>query len=141
VSGHLDGVNELQGALSEWRARVRAATNAGVDEGASEMRSAIQDNLARSVWPPVSEPGEPPAYRTGELSESVVVSEASETDTGAEVQIYPSTVYARIQELSGWAGKDHKSFLPKRPYVQPALDEVAPHFGDIMSRRWQDAAP
>ena len=29
--------------------------------------------------------------------------------------------YARIHELGGWTGRGHKTKIPKRPYLRPAL--------------------
>jgi phage gpG-like protein len=46
-----------------------------------------------------------------------------------------STVYARIQELSGWAGRGHRSFLPARPYVEPARMDQLDHIGQIAASR------
>lgn len=126
-------------ALLTLRARVRAATLAGVEHCAEEVvKPAIQDNLQRLYYPPASPPGDPPAYRTGHLHDEVYTS-ASETETGAVGEAWPSTPYARIHELSGWAGRDHASFLPKRPYVGPALENSAEPIGIEMASAWRQA--
>lgn len=125
-------------ALERLGTRAQAATEDGVEQGAELVKTAIQDNLARRDYPPASPPGEPPAIRSGFLHDEVYTSTAS-TGTGAQAQIWPSTVYARIQELSGWAGRDHRSFLPKRPYVEPALTASADEFGQIMKQAWTEA--
>ena len=40
-------------------------------------------------------------------------------------RVAPTTVYARIQELGGQAGRGHQSALPPRPYVSPAVTKSA----------------
>lgn len=130
---------ETIAAMQALRERVRAATVAGVERCGDEIvKPAIQSNLDRLHYPPVAPQGEPPAYRTGLLHDEVYA-EAFETETGASAEIWPSTVYARIHELSGWAGKDHKSFLPKRPYVQPAIDASLDAIGVEMAAAWRQA--
>jgi phage gpG-like protein len=135
----LEGVDEFAAALGAWRARVREATLAGVEVAADELKETIQAALERSEYPPASEPGSPPAIRTGALRDSVQTT-TEETGTGAQGLVWPSTVYARIQELGGDAGRDHRSHLPPRPYVQPSIDEVEPRVGELMRDAWQRAA-
>jgi len=125
-------------AVGSLRARVQAATVDGVEQGADVVKRQIQDNLSRREYPPTSPPGEPPALRSGFLRDEVYTSTAS-TGVGATAEIWPSTVYARIHELSGWAGRDHRSFLPRRPYVEPALEESADRFDQIMTQAWSEA--
>jgi phage gpG-like protein len=86
----------------------------------------------------VSDPGTPPAYRTGFLHDNVYTLFAP-TETGAYGEAWPSTVYARIHELSGWAGRGHRSFLPKRPYVEPAMADQADHLRQIVIARLAQA--
>jgi phage gpG-like protein len=121
-------------SLSALVERVRAQVADGVQEGAEVLKEQVQENLSASHYPPVSEPGTPPAYRTGYLHDSVFTMYAP-TETGAYGEVWPSTVYARIHELSGWAGRGHRSFLPKRPYVEPARDEQADHIRQIIAAR------
>lgn len=134
----LEGVDELRAALTGWGSRMHAATGTGVEAGTQELKQAVQDNLARSEYPPASPPGEPPALRSGYLHDEVYA-DSTPVDTGAYGEVWPSTVYARIQELSGWAGRDHASFLPARPYVEPALDAFGDRFGQIMFDAWASA--
>lgn len=130
----------LLDALQAWGERVQEATQAAAHEAAEDVREAIQDNLRRSHYPPASEPGEPPAWRTGYLHDSVYVRVLS-TEGGWQARIYPSTVYARIQELSGRAGREHRSFLPARPYVSPARDATIPRVGQRFADAWRRATP
>jgi phage gpG-like protein len=33
-------------------------------------------------------------------------------------------VYSRIQELGGRTGRNHATYLPPRPYMRPALNQL-----------------
>lgn len=121
-------------ALSGLVDRVQAGVADGVQEGTEVLKEQIQENLRASHYPPASLPGTPPAYRTGFLHDNVYTM-SGPTSTGGYGEVWPSTVYARIHELSGWAGRGHRSFLPKRPYVEPARDEQADHIRSIIAAR------
>lgn len=127
-------------ALQSWAERTTEATQKAATDAAEHVRGAIQENLALRTYPPASPAGEPPAWRTGWLHEHVYV-RVLPTETGWQARVYPSTVYARIQELSGWAGAGHRSFLPARPYVKPARDSSVPEIADTFTRAWRAARP
>jgi phage gpG-like protein len=127
-------------ALRAWGERTVEATQAGVKAGAEIVREAVQANLARSTYPPASQPGDPPAWRTGYLHDHVYVRTLA-IDAGWQARIYPSTAYARIHELSGWAGRDHRSFLPARPYVRPASQSSAQDAAAAIAAAWRKALP
>lgn len=129
-------------ALRAWGERTRAATKASGKDAAEVIADAIRENLSRREYPPASPPGEPPAKRSGDLLGSVQVREL-DSGTGIMERIYPSTVYARIHELSGWAGAGHRSFLPKRPYVGPVRDdpETISKARGVMVEGWRGAMP
>jgi hypothetical protein len=133
-------VSEFTAALQAWGARTHAATETGVQEAGRQLKAVIEDTLGRLEYPPASPRGEPPARRSGDLQGSVQ-QRTLETAGGYQQRVYPSIVYARIHELSGWAGKGHRSFLPKRPYVQPSIDEFTPDFRPIMIDAWRGALP
>lgn len=118
-------------AMSALADRVHAAMEGAVDEGTEAVKEQIQGNLRQRLYPPVAPEGEPPAYRSGHLHDEVYTS-FEPTATGAIGQAWPSAVYARIHELSGWTGRGHLSFLPRRPYVEPAMEEQADHFRQIV---------
>lgn len=121
-------------ALSALVDRVQSAAYDTVIEATEVLQEQIQDNLDRMHYPPVSDPGTPPAYRSGFLHDNVYTM-SEPTQTGAYGEVWPSAVYARIHELSGWAGAGHRSFLPKRPYVKPARDEQVDHIRQIALTR------
>ena len=107
-------------------AAARPAAEAMAAVGELEMKK----KLIMSSHPPRTKtpapPGAPPSLITGRLLGSVrktrsYASGATEWTT----HVAPTTVYARIQELGGRAGRGHRSLLPPRPYVRPALIESA----------------
>jgi phage gpG-like protein len=134
-------VDDFLAALQAWGERTTEATQAGVKDGAEVVRKAIQDNLSARSYPPASPAGEPPALRTGYLHDNVYVRGPLAVDAGWQARIYPSTVYARIHELSGWAGRGHRSFLPARPYVRTASESSAQAAGDAVAKAWRQALP
>jgi phage gpG-like protein len=131
-------VSGLEAALIATGERIIEATRGAAKDAAEEVRTRIMDNLDLSHYPPASEPGTPPAYRSGFLHDSVYVRILG-TDAGTEARIYPSTVYARIQELGGLAGRNHASRLPARPYVGPVARDAAGPVRDIFVAAWRDA--
>jgi phage gpG-like protein len=91
----------------------------------------IKANLNRTTHtkntPTPSMPGSPPSRVSGDLSDSV--RKTSETPgIRASVDIAPTTVYARIQELGGVSGDDHRAHLPPRPYVRPVLTDYVAEY-------------
>lgn len=71
--------------------------------------------------------------RTGTLTRSTVASVApgySETETTATQIWGAATPYAMIQEYGGNAGRNHASYIPPRPYLSTALNDVRP---DLMA--------
>jgi phage gpG-like protein len=134
----VEGVDAAVAALEALGLRMRAATVAAVDEGADLLADEVRAALGRSEYPPSSQPGTPPARRSGDLQESIEQL-TEETDAGARAEVWPSTVYARIQELGGITGRDYRTHLQPRPYVEPSVDEVAWPFGDCLYRAWSNA--
>ncbi|RCG19119.1 hypothetical protein DQ384_38225 [Sphaerisporangium album] len=68
-----------------------------------------------------SPPGSPPALVSGGLRRSVKARRPRQTGAARwEAHTAPSIEYSRIQELGGWTGRGHLSYLPPRPYVGPS---------------------
>lgn len=126
--------------LAAWAERTHKATQAGVEDAGAKVREKIQENLDLRRYPPASDPGTPPARRSGNLYDSVQ-QRLVELAGGFQERVYPSTVYARIHELSGWAGAGHRSFLPKRPYVGPAFAAYKPDYRQAILESWRSAQP
>ena len=84
--------------------------------------------------------GGPPAYRFGNLARSVIAWPGVSTGVSATAHVAPTVIYAGVQEFGaeiyarnypymkwynsrGWWAKRHVS-IPKRPYLEPALNET-----------------
>jgi len=128
VSGiELTGFPEMLRALDSLIARAGTETpRKAAEEMGRVAGDEIQRQLALSSHPPrtktPSAPGEPPSMITGALRASVNQTQSFGELGHWEVHRAPTTVYARIQELGGWTGAGHQTYLPPRPYVRPALD-------------------
>lgn len=70
-------------------------------------------------------PGEAPATVTGTLRRGIVSDAPKVVGLGTwSGSVFPTTVYARIQELGGVTGRNGSVRLPPRPYMAPALAKV-----------------
>jgi len=108
--------------LRMWRAAFRATQRAQ-----HVIERNVKMYLRTFTHPPFtptpSPRGAPPALVTGNLRRSwrdVPVHEGKRPHT-VESEGGPTSVYSRIQELGGLAGRDHRTRLPKRPYVRPMM--------------------
>lgn len=133
-------VDAFTAALQAWGERTIEATERAAGDAGEIVRESVQDNLRTSYYPPSSTPGTPPAWRTGYLHDHVYV-RVLPVDGGWQARIYPSTVYARIQELGGITGAGYRTHLPPRPYVRPARDESADRVGQTFADAWRRAQP
>jgi len=118
---------EWERATYALQARMLKATfNAGRDSMYLIERNVkfyLRTFTHREGTPTPSPRGGPPALVTGNLARSWRNERPSMGDkpwtviTGGG----PTAIYARIQELSGQAGRGLTTFIPKRPYVRPML--------------------
>lgn len=70
---------------------------------------------------------------SGALRASIRVGEPRRVGFGAyEIEIGPTMVYARVQELGG--GKNN---IPARPYMAPALDDKQAEARDVFISSWR----
>ncbi len=131
---HIRGVEKVKLRLrlmgDESVAAVGVATKRVLDQVARQERVLLSLGYHPHGTPTGSKPGEPPWRISGALGRSVdvhgpvlrgVVGLRWEGKVGA------GAVYARIQELGGWAGAGHRSYLPPRPHLKPAWLIVVPH--------------
>jgi phage gpG-like protein len=119
------GADEALAKLKALRVRTPAIADlAATAMGAVAMRE-VQRQLGLTEHslgtPTPSQPGQPPSLVTGQLRRSVVMVPKGR----AHVQVGATTVYARIHELGGNAGRNHASYLPPRPYLKPALRKLS----------------
>jgi len=101
-----------------------------VNDGVTIAHRNVAVGLTRKTHPPrtptPSLPGEPPALITGNLRRSAQDRAPQRIGRAIwEGALRMTAVYARIQELGGWAGRDHASHLPPRPYIKPAAHATA----------------
>jgi phage gpG-like protein len=116
----------LLGRLRQIKVGAEDCVKPAAEAMAAVGERAIKQELATSSHdrgtPTPSGPGEPPSLVSGQLRRSVRMTKIEKTGAWAwTAHVAPTTVYARIQELGGWAGRGHRSHLPPRPYVKPAV--------------------
>jgi len=119
------GFESLEDALQRLIDHADEAAKAAAKASGAVLIRGVQLELSRSSHPAgtptPSPPGSPPSLISGQLRRSVKMTRLEPTGNGQwTATVGGTTVYARIQELGGWAGKGHKSHLPPRPYVAPA---------------------
>jgi phage gpG-like protein len=150
IEALVEGGDAFHEALAAWASRMGAATEAAVEEAADTLVTTTQGNLshagtyrppsARPGSPMSSEPGTPPALQSGYLRDRILKILEGEIDSGVyQARVYPSTVYARIQELGGVAGKGHRSHLPARPYFEVSIDECRGEMRSAFVAGWSKA--
>lgn len=129
---------EWEAALDRMLEACRSAAKDASMAGAEAIQRETRGLLSLFPHPPgthtYSAAGLPPGYITGELMESVIV-----TEDGDYAEVGPTTAYGREQELGGpmhghpwmhWRdarGRSHfRRFvdLPHRPYLEPATGQV-----------------
>lgn len=86
--------------------------------------------------PTGSAPGTAPDVVTGTLRRSIMSSATETVDGGAVGRVYPTAIYARIQELGGQTGRGGATTLPARPYLQPAYEASKPRISQIAAEEW-----
>lgn len=101
------------------------------NDGLTIVHRNVAIELTRKTHPPgtptPSIPPEPPALVTGNLRRSAQDRMPQRLGRGIwEAALRMTAIYARIQELGGWAGRNHASYLPPRPYIAPAVRVAAP---------------
>lgn len=130
-------VDAFLARIIDWSDQVKIQNRAGALEAGEFLKELVQANL--SLFPhPFSEPTEAPAFKGpvglitdpdlpggrgkgGALHESVTVEEMA---VSGFVKVYARTKYARIQELGGWTGNHHMTFIMPRPYFRPMVEEL-----------------
>jgi hypothetical protein len=88
----------------------------------------IKQNLSLSSHgrgtPTPSPPGSPPSLITGALRRSVITEPPRGGGGLWSASGGPTIVYSRVQELGGRTGRGHRTVLPPRPYVRPAVEQL-----------------
>lgn len=132
----LSGVGEFGRALDAYIARASAASKKAVTDAAhfieAEAKAELGTYSHKRGTPTPSPIGHPPAVVSGTLRRSIRVTDVEAISvTGWTASVGPSAIYGRIQELGGFTGA-YDSYLPARPYMQPAF-ELATHSGALLA--------
>lgn len=134
----ISNINEIIAALTAAGTAAGEASVTIVTRGQVVVENASKSSFTGAHQrgsPTTSTPGAPPDVVTGTLRRSIVSSAVQPfSDGSATGQIYPTVIYARIQELGGRG-------LPARPYMQPAYEQVKPRLQEIAAEEWARIIP
>ncbi len=140
------GLDEAVAALKAMAVAVDKATAEATEMTSALVEGRARANLARYSHsrrtPTPSPPGQPPAKIGGALQNSFHDTiPIPDGDGGWECELSSGLVYSLIQEVGGWAGRGHRSHLPPRPYLRPAVDDAAASgvIRDTYIRYWERA--
>ncbi len=143
---NLSGVDEFTTAIEALLVAVDRATADATLAASDLVEARARTNLgltshARGT-PTPSAPGQPPARIDGTLQDSWKHTLPIPDGIGGWVcELSSGLVYSLIQEVGGWAGRGHRSHLPPRPYLRPAVDAAAAsgEIRDAYLRAWTAA--
>jgi phage gpG-like protein len=138
---HLTGERELIEAIRRRRRAVPDATTQGLINAATILKTQAAAMLSLTAHlpgtPTPSSPGQPPSLVSGDLRRSIEATPPIQADDAYMIDVGPTAVYARIQELGGQAGRG--STLPPRPYMAPALRAAKGDIADAIQSAWRRA--
>lgn len=139
-----ESVRRWEVALDELTYRLIDATWEATRDGLHTIESATKTLLSLRPHPKgtptPSSPGTPPGLISGHLMRSVHVDGPWQVSmTRVEGSVGPTAVYARIQELGGWSGPRHRTYLPPRPYFDPTVRAMEPQIRQNYVDRWARA--
>lgn len=121
-------IAEVNDKLAQMKAKAPAAARAAaLGMGllmTSETLLTLRTFSHPQGEPTNSPPGSPPAWVSGALAGSVRPLPPMGSGPVWSVIVGGTTVYARIQELGGDAGRDLASHLPPRPYLKPTAEKL-----------------
>lgn len=144
VSYQVDGTHQWGDKLDELVLRLADATYNATRDGLHRIEAAEKTILSLFAHAPgtptPSPPGSPVGLISGHLRRGVNVDGPWQTSLWeVEGSVGPTAVYARIQELGGFTGRHHATYLPPRPYHQPTVDALIPEIHDGYARGWAAA--
>jgi len=143
-SYEIGGTKEWGAKLEELALRMADKTWEATRDALYTLQRAEQTLLSLYPHPPgtptPSPPGSPVGLISGHLRRGVNVDGPWQISLSeVEGSIGPTAVYARIQELGGFTGKGHRTYLPPRPYHQPTVDAMLPEIRQIYVDAWAQA--
>jgi hypothetical protein len=143
VTIRVEGTAAVSAALADIGVRVLAETRTAVEkvlgQVARQERSLLSGGWHPPGTPTGSVPGSPPWRISGDLSRSVVAEPATLRGATWTGRAGPTSAYGRIQELGGWAGAGHRTYLPPRPHLKPAWAIVRPTVRITFEAAWTRA--
>src|ERR1017187_275061 len=148
----IEGVSEAISALEKLKAKVTLATREATAKSGSVLQATAVAEFNH---------GDAPHTRTGNLQRSIrtwpVVQEGP---ARYRVQVNPTAIYSRIQELGGTITPKEKDFLSwigvradgtvgriykrsvtlrPRPYLRPATESMGPKMEIVYGTAWRSA--
>lgn len=140
------GVPQLLAAMQKATAEAEAAALNIVRRGQAVVEAEAKKQFTgahAAGTPTTSRPGSPPDVVTGTLRRSIMSDRPAVAGPfgGAVGRVYPTAIYARIQELGGTTGRGGTTRLPARPYMQPAHEASKPRLQRIAAEEWGRALP
>lgn len=141
ISGRWEGQDQVSARLTEMAARAEEETPRAINDVLRLVATQQRTLLNLGSHPPGTKtgsvPGSPPWRISGHLMDSSRVQRARPTGPGRwEGQTGGTAVYSRIQELGGWTGAGHRTYLPPRPSLRPAWDLVRPTVRETFRATW-----
>lgn len=142
----IKGMGELRAALAARGKLADVATGRATADAAHLVERTMKAKLTEATHPAgtptTSSPGSPPALVTGQLRRGVRIDGPVRVGPAVwKASIGPTSVYSRIQELGGTAGRGGISHLPRRPFVAPTLVELTAsgQLRDVYMAAWRTA--
>lgn len=131
-----DAVAAIEGMLAALPAVTERATITVALIAEREIKDQLRQSSHPKRTPTPSAPGQPPSLITGNLMRSISTVGPTGAAGYVSMQVGPTMIYSRIQELGGLAGRGHRSKLPARPYVQPGVEATIPQAEAVYLNAW-----
>lgn len=139
-------IERFEAAISDWSKNTRLQNGIASIDAANELKSRVQELLSiwihpRRVPSPTKPFVGPPGLISGHLRDSV---EVTEMPISGFAKVGVNAEYARIQELGGFAGTRHMTYIPPRPYFRPIVMEFGSDIDPIGAKNiffdhWREA--
>lgn len=119
-------IERFEAAITDWRDKVVAETALASADAADFIASNLRELLTRyphprSVPTPREAFIESPGMVSGRLAGSV---HEYPMAIGGFWKVDVTAPWARIQEIGGWTGEHHATYIPPRPYFFPTVVEL-----------------
>lgn len=127
----IDKLKRTQLGVSKMRQTIR-------DAMVQETRQTGEDIVATAKRDYLS--GRPGLnVRTGRLRSSITYQVRNNGDL-IDLSVGSNVIYARIHEYGGDTGRNHKTYIPPRPYLGPSFAENKPAFSGRIASLLKDIA-